>query len=69
MMKFVSLAGCLRCSTDGHFNCWIISVAPPVTVYISGCSPVHHFKFIDILFGGGVPDSIGVFKCRSDMVW
>ena len=42
-------------------------MAPPVTVYMSGCSPLHHFRLIDMLFGGEVPDSRGVFKYRSDI--
>ena len=48
-----------------HFN--QATVAPPVTVYISGCSPLHRFKFVDVLFGGEVPDSRGIFKHRSDI--
>ena len=24
-------------------------------MYMSGGSPLHHFRFVDVLFGGGVP--------------
>ena len=42
-------------------------MAPPVTLYVSGCSPLHHFEFVYILFGVWVPDSGGIFYCRSDI--
>ena len=35
-------------------------------MYISGGSPLHHFMFVDVLFGGGVPDDRSVFKCWSN---
>ena len=34
--------------------------------YISGDSPLHHFRFVDVLFGSGVPDDKSVFKCWSN---
>ena len=34
---------------------------------ISGGSPLHHFRFFDVLFGGGVPDDRSVFKCCSNI--
>ena len=35
-------------------------------MYISGGSPLHHFRFVDVLFGGGVPDDRSVFKLSSN---
>ena len=29
-------------------------------MYISGGSPLHHFRFVDVLFGGGVIDDRSV---------
>jgi hypothetical protein len=34
-------------------------------MYMSGGSPLHHFRFVDVLFGGGVPGDRSVFKCWS----
>ena len=53
----VSLAVSLRCSKDCHFNFFIISVGllwcrQSLDLYVSGCSPLHHFEFVYILFGG-----------------
>ena len=42
-------------------------MAPPVPVYISEGSLLHHFELADVLFGGEVPDSRSVFECRSDI--
>ena len=33
-------------------------MAPPVTVYITGGSPLNQFKFVDALFDGEVTDCV-----------
>ena len=36
-------------------------------MYISGSSPLHYFRCVGVLFGGGVPDDRSVFKCWSGL--
>ena len=52
------------------YHCSRAAVARPVTVYMHVVfdMPLHHFKFVDFVFGGGVPDGRGIFKCWSNIV-
>ena len=75
----VSLAVCLGCSVlvDCQFSLWVIAVGVLwrrqsrcrviYVMYISGGSPLHHFRFVDVLFGGGVQDDNSVFNCWSNI--
>ena len=72
----VSLAVCLWCSGDCQFSFLVIAVGllwccqslcrVIYVMYISGSSPLLHFRFVDVLFGGGVPADRSAFKLWSN---
>ena len=78
ILASVSLAVGLWCSGHCQFSFWVIAVGllfrrqslcrVIYVMYISGGSPLHHFRFVYVLFGGGVPDDRSIFKCWSNKV-
>ena len=72
----VTLVVCLWSSGDCQLSVWVIAVGllwrclsmcrVIYVMYISGGSPLYHFRFVDVLFGGVVPDDRSVFKCWSN---
>ena len=53
ILDSVSLTVCLWCSVDCEFSWTTVAL-------------LHHFRFVDVLFGCGVPDDRSVFKCWSN---